>query len=61
MNNFIGYDGYNYPTKKDKLKADLKYVSNLIKQGKKPFYGKNGELYLSEEELLQAEEHNYQR
>ncbi len=51
---WIGYDGKNYSSKKEKIKADLAYVANLEKLGKKTFYGMDGNLYFDEKTYLLA-------
>ena len=45
---WIGYDGKTYQTKKDKLKADLKFIALLSKSGKTLYYGMDGNLYFDE-------------
>ena len=40
---WIGYDGKTYQTKKDKLKADLKFIALLSK-----FYQNREKLYIME-------------
>lgn len=51
---WIGYDGKTYQTKKDKLKADLKFIALLSKSGKTLYYGIDGNLYFDEKTLLEA-------
>ena len=51
---WIGYDGLPYKSEKEKIKADLKYIANLQKSGKHPFYGMDGQIYLDEKDLLIA-------
>ena len=51
---WIGYDGITYQTEKQKLKADLEYITKLQKQGIHPYYGMDGHIYLEEKDYLLA-------